>query len=72
MATESITYVDMLIVGTSLSGIDVAYRLAHAIRDHSYLILDDRERIGDTWNLFHHPGMRSESDMFTLSYPFKL
>lgn len=67
MATE---HVDVLIVGAGLSGIGAAYRLQTQCPGKAYKILEGREAIGGTWDLFRYPGIRSDSDMFTLGYPF--
>lgn len=64
-------HVDVVIVGAGLSGIGAAYRLQEQCPGKSYVILESREAIGGTWDLFRYPGIRSDSDMFTLSYPFK-
>jgi monooxygenase len=64
-------HVDVLIVGAGISGIDAAYRLKTRCRNKSWLILEARERVGGTWDLFRYPGVRSDSDMFTLSFPFR-
>ncbi len=64
-------HVDVLIVGAGLSGIGAAYRLAERAPAKTYAILEQRERIGGTWDLFRYPGVRSDSDMYTLSYPFE-
>ena len=66
-ATE---HVDVLIVGAGLSGIGAACHLQRNCPDRSYLILEARERIGGTWDLFRYPGVRSDSDMHTLGYSF--
>jgi monooxygenase len=63
--------VDVLIVGAGLSGIDAAYRLQTESPGRSYLILEGRDAIGGTWDLFRYPGVRSDSDMFTLGFPFR-
>jgi monooxygenase len=63
--------VDVLIIGAGLSGIGAA---AHVTRDQpskSYLILEAREAIGGTWDLFRYPGIRSDSDLHTFCYAFK-
>lgn len=64
-------HVDVIIVGAGLSGIGAAYRLQEQTAGKSYAILESREAIGGTWDLFRYPGIRSDSDMFTLSFPFK-
>jgi len=62
---------DVIIVGAGLSGIDAAYRLQTGCRGKSYAILEARDAIGGTWDLFRYPGIRSDSDMFTFGYPFR-
>ncbi|HTU09782.1 MAG TPA: NAD(P)/FAD-dependent oxidoreductase [Allosphingosinicella sp.] len=62
---------DVLIVGAGISGIDGAYHLQKNFPDKSYAILEARERIGGTWDLFRYPGIRSDSDMYTLGFPFR-
>lgn len=64
-------HVEVVIVGAGLSGIGAAYRLQDECPDRSYLVLEAREAIGGTWDLFRYPGIRSDSDIFTLSYPFQ-
>ena len=64
-------HVDVLIVGAGISGVDAAYRLKTRCKDHSFIILEARERIGGTWDLFRYPGVRSDSDIFTLGFPFR-
>src|SRR5512142_2670383 len=63
-------HVDVLIVGAGLSGISAAYYLQTRCPTKSYLILEAREAIGGTWDLFRYPGIRSDSDMHTLGYSF--
>lgn len=63
--------VDVLIIGAGISGVDTAYRLKTLCRDRSFLILEARDRIGGTWDLFRYPGVRSDSDIFTLGFPFR-
>jgi cation diffusion facilitator CzcD-associated flavoprotein CzcO len=65
------TEVDVLVVGAGLSGIGAAYHLQTLCPDRSYLILESREAIGGTWDLFRYPGVRSDSDMYTLGYRFE-
>jgi cation diffusion facilitator CzcD-associated flavoprotein CzcO len=64
-------HVDVLIVGAGLSGIGAACHLRRNCPGKSYAILESREAIGGTWDLFRYPGVRSDSDMFTLGYSFK-
>jgi monooxygenase len=64
-------HVDVLIVGAGLSGIGAAWRLQHDRPGTTFTILEGRSAIGGTWDLFRYPGVRSDSDMFTLSYPFR-
>ncbi|TCN32231.1 cation diffusion facilitator CzcD-associated flavoprotein CzcO [Kribbella orskensis] len=61
---------DVLVVGAGLSGIGAAYRLQTQSPQHSYAVLEAREDLGGTWDLFRYPGVRSDSDMFTLGFPF--
>jgi monooxygenase len=62
---------DVLIVGAGISGIDAAYRLQTEHPHRTYAILEARDSIGGTWDLFRYPGIRSDSDMFTLGFPFR-
>lgn len=62
---------DVLIVGAGLSGIGAAYHLQKKCPNKNYAILERRQAIGGTWDLFRYPGIRSDSDMFTLGYNFK-
>jgi monooxygenase len=62
---------DVLIVGAGISGIDAAWHLQKRCPGRSYAILEARERIGGTWDLFRYPGIRSDSDMYTLGFPFR-
>ncbi len=68
MSTE---YFDVVIVGAGLSGIGAAYHLQTKCPQKSYVILEGRESMGGTWDLFRYPGIRSDSDMYTLGYNFK-
>ena len=65
------TDVDVLIVGAGISGIGAAYHLQARSPDRSYAILEAREAIGGTWDLFRYPGIRSDSDMYTFGFAFK-
>jgi cation diffusion facilitator CzcD-associated flavoprotein CzcO len=64
-------HADVIIVGAGLSGIGLAHHLQESFPGKSYVILEAREAIGGTWDLFRYPGVRSDSDMFTLGYRFR-
>jgi monooxygenase len=67
----SLEHVDVLIVGAGLSGIGAACHLQANCPGKSYAILEARDRSGGTWDLFKYPGIRSDSDMYTLGYSFR-
>jgi len=62
---------DVLVVGAGISGIGAGYFLQRDCPDRSFAILEGRDDIGGTWDLFRYPGIRSDSDMHTLGYSFK-
>lgn len=64
-------HVDVLIVGAGISGIDAAYHVQDKCKGKTYAILEARHAIGGTWDLFRYPGIRSDSDMYTLGFPFR-
>lgn len=64
-------HVDVLIVGAGLSGIGAAYHLQDKCPGKSFAIVEAREKLGGTWDLFRYPGIRSDSDMYTLGYSFR-
>jgi cation diffusion facilitator CzcD-associated flavoprotein CzcO len=64
-------HVDVLIVGAGLSGIGTAWHLQRHCPDRIFTILEGRAAIGGTWDLFRYPGIRSDSDMYTLGYSFE-
>ncbi|MEG8275292.1 flavin-containing monooxygenase [Streptomyces sp. AHA2] len=64
-------HVDVLIVGAGLTGIGAAWRLHSALPHKSYAVLEARQAIGGTWDLFRYPGIRSDSDMQTFGYAFR-
>ncbi|MBK6739651.1 MAG: NAD(P)/FAD-dependent oxidoreductase [Haliea sp.] len=64
-------FVDVLIVGAGLSGIGSARHLQQACPERSFALLESRDALGGTWDLFRYPGIRSDSDMYTLGYSFK-
>jgi monooxygenase len=71
MTNGSIEYTDVLIVGAGLSGVGAACQLRQECPDKSVIILEARDAVGGTWDLFRYPGIRSDSDMFTLGYRFR-
>jgi cation diffusion facilitator CzcD-associated flavoprotein CzcO len=71
MAATEPEYADVLIVGAGISGIGAAYRIHEKNPGLTYTILERRARIGGTWDLFRYPGIRSDSDIFTLSFPYE-
>jgi cation diffusion facilitator CzcD-associated flavoprotein CzcO len=64
-------HVDVVIVGAGLSGIGAAHHVQEAFPSRTYTILEARDAIGGTWDLFRYPGVRSDSDMHTLGYRFR-
>src|ERR1700741_4721401 len=64
-------HLDVLIVGAGISGISAAWHLQDRCPSKSYAILERRDDLGGTWDLFRYPGIRSDSDMFTLGFRFK-
>lgn len=64
-------HVDVLIVGAGISGIGAGYHLQTECPGRSYAILERRDCIGGTWDLFRYPGVRSDSDMYTLGFSFR-
>ena len=67
----SANFVDVVIVGAGLSGIGSARHLQRDCPDRTFALLESRETLGGTWDLFRYPGIRSDSDMYTLGYTFK-
>jgi len=67
----SAEYFDVVIVGAGLSGVGAACHLQDECPGKSYVVLEGRDSIGGTWDLFRYPGIRSDSDMHTLGYNFK-
>ena len=62
---------DVLVVGAGISGIGAAYYLQARCPGRTYAIFEGREAMGGTWDLFRYPGIRSDSDMFTLGFSFR-
>ena len=71
VAERNVEHFDVLIMGAGLSGIDAAHHLRKFCPGKTYVILEQRERIGGTWDLFRYPGIRSDSDMLTMGYSFR-
>ena len=67
----TIEHFDVLVVGAGLSGIGAGYHLQTRSPGRTYAILEGRDAIGGTWDLFRYPGIRSDSDMYTLGYAFR-
>ena len=67
----SIEHLDVLVVGAGISGIGAGCHLQDECPDRTYAILEARDAIGGTWDLFRFPGVRSDSDMLTLGYRFR-
>ena len=62
---------DVLIVGAGISGISAACHLEKRCANKSYAVLEGRDNVGGTWDLFRYPGIRSDSDMHTFGFSFK-
>lgn len=71
LTPEAEEHVDVLVVGAGISGIGAGYHLQQNCPGKTYAILERRENLGGTWDLFRYPGIRSDSDMYTLGYSFK-
>jgi monooxygenase len=71
MSGSTVEHVDVVVVGAGLSGVGAAYRLQTECPGRSVAVLEARGDLGGTWDLFRYPGVRSDSDMFTLGYQFK-
>lgn len=69
--TTAVEHADVLIIGAGISGLGAACHLQRECPQKSYLILEGREAIGGTWDLFRYPGIRSDSDLYTYGYDFK-
>ena len=70
-ASASARHVDVLIIGAGLSGVGAACHLRRQCPGKTFAIIERREAIGGTWDLFRYPGIRSDSDMYTFGYNFK-
>ena len=61
---------DVVVVGAGLSGIAAAYHLQKSCPDRSFTVLEGRDSIGGTWDLFRYPGVRGDTDIYTYGFPF--
>jgi monooxygenase len=68
---EMTEHLDVVIVGAGISGVSAAWHLQDRCPTKSYAILEKREAVGGTWDLFRYPGIRSDSDMYTLGFRFR-
>ncbi|MEC8095508.1 MAG: NAD(P)/FAD-dependent oxidoreductase, partial [Pseudomonadota bacterium] len=64
-------HVDVMVIGAGISGVSAAHHLQTQCPEKSFLILEGRDSIGGTWDLFKYPGIRSDSDMYTLGFSFR-
>jgi monooxygenase len=69
--SDATEHVDVLIIGAGLSGIGAAAHLTRELPGTSYVVLEARGVSGGTWDLFRYPGVRSDSDMYTMGYAFR-
>jgi len=71
MYEQNKNHFDVLIIGAGISGISAAYHIQTECPDRTFAILEGRQNIGGTWDLFKYPGIRSDSDMYTLGFSFR-
>ena len=71
MTSAPLEHLDVIIVGAGLSGIGAAVHLQQQLPGRTYAVLESRDAVGGTWDLFRYPGVRSDSDMYTLGYAFR-
>jgi monooxygenase len=67
----AMSHYDVIIVGAGISGVSAAVHLQKTCPNKTFAILEGREALGGTWDLFRYPGIRSDSDMHTLGFSFK-
>ena len=65
------THYDAIIIGAGISGISAAYHLQTYNPGKTYAVLERRDALGGTWDLFNYPGIRSDSDMYTFGFSFR-
>lgn len=71
-ASPRTNYHDVIIIGAGISGINAAYRVQEHLPGSTYTILEGREHLGGTWDLFKYPGIRSDSDLYTFGFSFNI
>ena len=71
LTDSAVEHVDVLIIGAGISGLGAACHIQNECNNKSCLILEGRDAIGGTWDLFKYPGIRSDSDLYTFGYDFK-
>ena len=71
MSDSPAEHLDVVVIGAGISGISAAYHLQTMCPDRDFAILEGRSALGGTWDLFRYPGIRSDSDMYTLGFKFK-
>jgi cation diffusion facilitator CzcD-associated flavoprotein CzcO len=68
---KAMEHFDVLVVGAGISGVGAAYHLKKRCPNTTFAIFEARESLGGTWDLFRYPGVRSDSDMYTLGFSFR-
>ena len=68
--TDDVEHLDVVIIGAGISGISAGYHLSTLSPGRSFAMIEQRDEIGGTWDLFRYPGVRSDSDMHTLGFRF--
>lgn len=71
LASRGVEHLDVIIVGAGISGVSAAHHIKQGCPGRSFAMLEARERMGGTWDLFRYPGIRSDSDMHTLGFIFR-
>ncbi len=69
--TDDTAHFDVLIIGAGVSGVAAAYYIQERCPNKTYAVLEGRDAIGGTWDLFRYPGIRSDSDLYTFGYSFR-
>lgn len=69
---ESTRSFDVIILGAGIAGLNSAYRLISELPGATFTVLEGRDNVGGTWDLFRYPGVRSDSDLFTYGFAWRL